>query len=1295
MKKIIFIFVCFASIIEICGQNFTINTVKKVENSANNYTIATTKDKNNNSYNLIATPEASIDLDPGPNVFSFTGLAMVKYDANMNFIWGKIILTNIYANYDTQFNQISLDNTGNIILTGQISGPQDFDFGSGQLILTGNNAAPFKKFIAKYTPIGDVIWAKLLGTEVLGTLFFGSNDNMYMYGSYTGTKDLNFDSTAVYNLSSIGLMDCYLLKMDASANFVWAKSYGGLGNDVPQKMEFDKFGDILNIGTFEGSCDFDPSSNTSELTSSGETDLYFSKYNSNGELIWVKSISGPNAENFNTSIFDKDGNIIIAGTFKGIPDFDPGLSVSNASPFGTSDIFLVKYNLIGSLIWVKSFGGNAEGTKDLSFGGPAPVGYEYISNLAIDNIDNIYATGKYFTQDKVVNWYGCNIFEDVQNDFDPGPGIFSLPSRRFSNPSCYPFNIPILKSSLKGNIFLVKFDEYGVFKEANSFTSRNLGASIGENINSGFDINHLYLNSQNQIILNAVIGKNWSLGSGDTPDFINISDAGCCFSRTVANIALNQSPTNQILQCTTQSELYVDANVSTSGNGLSWQFATKTLQEALNIAWKCSNIKRINVAKGTYIPTEMPRNFDGSKMFFTNKRDVLFHIPKGVSIYGGYPNGGGLRNSKSNETILSADIDATVDNAYRLITNVGNNQDFTMDGFTIKDIQIKNDVSILFVKIANTNDPLVDYARLDATYNGFELTGNKVTISNCKFTNNEGTSNIKGQAVTYTSNISTGNTKGYSQGAIVLNATNGPLNFNKNFHYNNIGTLSAGFSFYGTPINIINNVFNNNTLTEYTTNANFLTVAGNDNNIYNNTIFQNERSGSTGQLLSVNKANPAVTVLTSNVVNNIIANFGANANVISGTAAINVRKNLFAITIPGNYNFSPSFVNAFDLDGLDNLIGTADDGLSLLATSPAINIGEGNYPGIDIINRVRIGLNDIGAYESEGAILAPVTSTITNTIGTNPSFFLTPTNYLIASLNPVGSNPVSGVVNANVWIDPAQSATVKRHYEITPSTNATTATGKVTLYFTQADFTDYNSQIPAPSVLLPANPTDTLGIANLKIEKRSGISSDGTGSIGSYSGSPSIINPVDEDIKWDATNSRWEVTFEVIGFSGFWAKTVPIVPVCIFPTATLTGTQAIEAGQTANLSVALTSTGPWTLILNGTSYTVNSSLVNIPVSPSATTTYSLSSVSIGCGAGTTNGSALITIIPVNPCQSSLNFPIGVQASGVYKANTTIISKANSSIFVYYAAGNSISLMPGFEVKPNGTGVFKAEIKVCN
>ncbi|MEM7102372.1 MAG: T9SS type A sorting domain-containing protein [Bacteroidota bacterium] len=155
---------------------------------------------------------------------------------------------------------------------------------------------------------------------------------------------------------------------------------------------------------------------------------------------------------------------------------------------------------------------------------------------------------------------------------------------------------------------------------------------------------------------------------------------------------------------------------------------------------------------------------------------------------------------------------------------------------------------------------------------------------------------------------------------------------------------------------------------------------------------------------------------------------------------------------------------------------------------------------------------------------------------------------LIAKVEATGGSPIDGSVDAEVWIDPTvQTASaeggfndvpyVQRHFEITPTANPTTATGRVTLFVTQAEFNAFNSH-PNSTLNLPTNSGDASGIANLRVTKRDGSSTDGSGSVESFNdATPTLIDPANGDIVFNNDKMRWEITFDVTGFSGFFVHT--------------------------------------------------------------------------------------------------------------------------------------------------------------
>jgi alpha-tubulin suppressor-like RCC1 family protein len=154
---------------------------------------------------------------------------------------------------------------------------------------------------------------------------------------------------------------------------------------------------------------------------------------------------------------------------------------------------------------------------------------------------------------------------------------------------------------------------------------------------------------------------------------------------------------------------------------------------------------------------------------------------------------------------------------------------------------------------------------------------------------------------------------------------------------------------------------------------------------------------------------------------------------------------------------------------------------------------------------------------------------------------------LASSITPWGANPLVGEVKDSVWVEDVQPATVdghpyvRRHYGITPLTNAATATAILTLYYSQEDFTAYNAA-PNHGPDLPHDALDEANNkSNLRVVKRSGTSSNGTGLYDTYTSGAMAIVP--QSVVWNSTMNAWAVTFDVTGFSGFFvtSSTVAVI----------------------------------------------------------------------------------------------------------------------------------------------------------
>jgi hypothetical protein len=253
--------------------------------------------------------------------------------------------------------------------------------------------------------------------------------------------------------------------------------------------------------------------------------------------------------------------------------------------------------------------------------------------------------------------------------------------------------------------------------------------------------------------------------------------------------------------------------------------------------------------------------------------------------------------------------------------------------------------------------------------------------------------------------------------------------------------------------------------------------------------------------------------------------------------------------IRGKSDTSNGNIDATELIAADIFTDPGAGDYTLNPCSPAINKGDltlvtvGTTTDLAGNARVQLGAVDMGAFEAasnitdHSAALATEAKSVTVTLNTNATqVFANDCASLVATLYNGGSYTVAGTVTARVWVDevpPTQY--VRRHYEITPLNDAETASGRVTLYFTQEEFDAFNLKNTAK---LPTGPTDTEGIARILIEKRGGESKDESGLPGSYIGAVTTIPSEELEVVWNAGRSRWEVSFEVTGFSGFFVKTI-------------------------------------------------------------------------------------------------------------------------------------------------------------
>ena len=158
-----------------------------------------------------------------------------------------------------------MDSSGNVYTTGYFFFDVDFDPGAGSTELT--SAGSNDVFVSKLDPLGNFVWAKRFGgpsSQVSFSIAVDDSGNVYTTGYFQGTADFD-PGSGTSNLTSVGSEDVFVSKLNSVGNFVWAKSFGGIGYSVA----VDSSGNVYTTGYFAGTEDFDPGAGTSNILSLG------------------------------------------------------------------------------------------------------------------------------------------------------------------------------------------------------------------------------------------------------------------------------------------------------------------------------------------------------------------------------------------------------------------------------------------------------------------------------------------------------------------------------------------------------------------------------------------------------------------------------------------------------------------------------------------------------------------------------------------------------------------------------------------------------------------------------------------------------------------------------------------------------------------------------------------------------------------------------------------------------------------------------------------------------------------
>ena len=218
------------------------------------------------------------------------------------------------------------------------------------------------------------------GTDIPISIETDSAGNMYVTGKFSGTIDLD-PGTGAENRTSNGGYDAFVVKLDASGNFVWGRTFGGNSggiDDTAEDVAVDSSGNVFVTGTFYGTANF----GGGNVAAAG-SDVYVMKIDSAGVFVWVKTFGDTDTDIAYSIAVSSAGNIHITGIFRRTIDFDPGNTGGDLAAGNTTDGFVAKLDGNGNYVWAMRFGDPRDGYNDSG------------RSIAVDGAGWVYVVGDF------------------------------------------------------------------------------------------------------------------------------------------------------------------------------------------------------------------------------------------------------------------------------------------------------------------------------------------------------------------------------------------------------------------------------------------------------------------------------------------------------------------------------------------------------------------------------------------------------------------------------------------------------------------------------------------------------------------------------------------------------------------------------------------------------------------------------------------------------------------------------------------------------------------------------------
>ncbi|HLP76507.1 MAG TPA: SBBP repeat-containing protein, partial [Candidatus Paceibacterota bacterium] len=234
--------------------------------------------------------------------------------------------------------------------------------------------------IAKYDSNGVPVWAQAFGgasADQATGIAVDLQRNVYVTGQFSSTN-FQIAGVTLTNFAPNGASSLFIAKFNSNGGLVWLRSSDTNTHAISNPfISVDGSANVFVTANFSGTNGIAGTN----LVSQGSTDILLAKFDTNGNLLWIKQSGGSGLDTAGSVALDKAGNAYLLGNTRSTDATFGSFTFSVQGTSGDQDVIVAKFNPSGTVLWAKQFGGT-----DIENG----------RSIALDNTGNIFVTGDFY-----------------------------------------------------------------------------------------------------------------------------------------------------------------------------------------------------------------------------------------------------------------------------------------------------------------------------------------------------------------------------------------------------------------------------------------------------------------------------------------------------------------------------------------------------------------------------------------------------------------------------------------------------------------------------------------------------------------------------------------------------------------------------------------------------------------------------------------------------------------------------------------------------------------------------------